>query len=131
MVVLVDFFNVLLNVEKRELEKDVVNLLIELREKSVPLYLFTNISSIKLGRYEEEFHYKQYFDGVVDGDRFLKPNPKAYERLEEETGYRYEDMIFVDDSERNIEIGESFGIKGIVYKGVEDLREKLKGFNLK
>lgn len=130
MVVLVDFSNVLLDVGKWELDKGVVALLVELGKNGIPLYLFTNVPSVKLEVYEEEFHYKQYFDGIIHDDRYIKPNPQAYESLEEQTGYKYEDMIFIDNSKNNIEVGESFGIKGILYIGVEDLRKELKRLNL-
>lgn len=130
MVVLVDFSNVLLDVGKWELDKGVVALLVELGKNGIPLYLFTNVPSVKLEVYEEEFHYKQYFDGIIHDDRYIKPNPQAYESLEEQTGYKYEDMIFIDNSKNNIEVGESFGIKGILYIGVEDLKKELNKLNL-
>ena len=130
MVILVDFFNVLLDVEKWELSKDTVSLLLALRKRGFPLYLFSNVPSVKLEVYEQEFHYKQYFDGIIHDDRYIKPNPEAYEILEEQTGYKYEDMIFIDNSKNNIEVGESFGIKGILYIGVEDLRKELNKLNL-
>lgn len=130
MVILVDFSNVLLDVGKWELDKGVVALLVELGKNGIPLYLFTNVPSVKLEVYEEEFHYKQYFDGIIHDDRYIKPNPQAYESLEEQTGYKYEDMIFIDNSKNNIEVGESFGIKGILYIGVEDLKKELNKLNL-
>lgn len=130
MVILVDFSNVLLDVEKWELDKEVVSLLIKLGRRGYPLYLFTNVPSVKLEVYEKEFRYMQYFDGIIHDDRYIKPNPQAYERLEEQTGYKYEDMIFIDNSKQNIKVGESFGIKGILYIGVEDLRNELKKLNL-
>lgn len=127
MVVLVDFYNVLYNPQKGELDKDVISLLVELREKGIPIYLFTNILTKRLKLFEDQFHFEQYFDGVISGDMYLKPEPEAFEKLEEITGSNFEDMIFIDDSTKNIEVGKSFGIKGIVFVGAEDLRGEIKG----
>lgn len=125
MVVLIDFYNVLYNPQKGELDKDVISLLAELREKGIPIYLFTNILTKRLRLFEDQFHFEQYFDVVISGDMYLKPEPEAFEKLEEITGSNFEDMIFIDDSTKNIEVGKSFGMKGIVFVGAEDLREKL------
>ena len=122
MIVLIDFSNVLLDVGKWELDKNVISLLIELRKNSIPLFLFTNVPSRKIEIYEGEFDFKKYFDGIIHDDRYIKPDPRAYERLQEITGYRYNDMVFIDDSKENVEVAEGFGIKGIVYLGSKDLK---------
>lgn len=126
MVVLLDFYNVLYNPKEGKLDKGVISLLVELKEKDIPIYLFTNILTKRLKQFEDQFHFEQYFDGVISGDMYFKPEPEAFERLEEITGRNFEDILFIDDSVKNIEVGKSFGIKGIVFVGAEDLREKIK-----
>ena len=130
MVILLDFSNVLLDVGKGELDGDIVSLLLELREKGISRYLFTNISSEQLAPYEQRLDFKKYFDGLLPLSEYLKPDVRAYEDLQERVGYRYEDMIFIDDSAINIKVAESFGIRGIVFVGIEDLRERLRKFEV-
>ncbi len=128
MVVLVDFSNVLFNPQKGELESDVVSLLLELRKNNLRIFLFTNLQSKILESYDNELHFIQYFDGVIDGDKFLKPSPKAFGKLEEITDSLFGNMILIDDSLENIKAAQSFGIEGIVYEGIDKLKERLKDF---
>ena len=130
MVILLDFSNVLLDVGKGELDEDIVSLLEELREEGIPRYLFTNLSSEQLALYEQRLHFKKYFDGLLPLGEYLKPDVRAYEDLQERVGCGYEDMILIDDSAINIKAAESFGIRGIVFVGIEDLRERLKEFGI-
>lgn len=41
----------------------------------------------------------------------VKPNPKIFEVILAESGYKPEETLFVDDNARNCEVAESFGIK--------------------
>jgi HAD superfamily hydrolase (TIGR01509 family) len=54
-----------------------------------------------------------------------KPNPKIYERLHNELN-RNKHVVLIDDQEKNICGGLSFGIIGIVYKQPKQLCNQLK-----
>lgn len=124
-VVLFDFVNVLYNPKDRVLNSNVVSFLDELRMRSVPLFLFTNVSKESLERYEERLQFSQYFDDLIPSSAYPKSDIRAYDDLEGITGFKYKDMILVDDNPRNIDTAKSLGIGGVLFTNVEDLRKEV------
>ena len=56
-----------------------------------------------------------------------KSNPAFFKQLIVELkGYKIEEMLFIDDSRKNIENAPKNGIKGIVYLNNQQLKEALK-----
>jgi len=55
-----------------------------------------------------------------------KPDPQAFKDVLEEIKAHPEECLFIDDSEANIKSAENLGIKAILFKGADDLREELK-----
>ena len=45
----------------------------------------------------------------------LKPNPEIYEKVRQSLGCGFEEIIFVDDKERNVLSAKNLGIHGIVF----------------
>ncbi len=62
------------------------------------------------------------FDVIVFSDKvgMKKPNQDIYLHTLNELGLSADKCLFMDDNKKNIEVGEELGIKGILYKGVED-----------
>lgn len=125
-VVLFDFVNVLYDPESKELKGNVLEYVKELKERNIPLFLFTNVPSERLVKYDERLDFLRYFIKATNGDIYVKPDLRAYESLEEFTGKKFEGMIFVDDSFENVEVGKSLGIEGIQFKNIENLRIELE-----
>ncbi|HPQ79120.1 MAG TPA: HAD-IA family hydrolase [Candidatus Dojkabacteria bacterium] len=125
-VLLFDFVNVLYNPIDKQLNREVVEYIKELKERKIPLFLFTNVSSERLEIYDKRLDFLRYFKKVTCGDMYVKPDIRAYESLKELTGCDFEEMILVDDSYENIEVGRSLGIKGIQFVNIEDLRKELE-----
>lgn len=47
--------------------------------------------------------------------KLLKPNPEIYKSVRQLLGCRFEEMIFIDDKEKNVLSAKSLGIHGIVF----------------
>ena len=83
----------------------------------------------------EFFHEQKYdmFDVLVFSceEGFRKPGKEIYEITLDRLNTQPEEMLFIDDRIENIRGAESLGIRTILFKDSEDLREKLEAFHLK
>ena len=125
-VVLLDFVNVLYDPESKELKGNVLEYVKELKERNIPLFLFTNVPSERLVIYDERLDFLKYFTKATNGDLYVKPDVRAYECLEAFTGEKFEEMIYIDDSFENVEIGKTLGIKGIQFVNIKSLKKELE-----
>ena len=125
-VVLLDFVNVLYDPESKELKGNVLEYVKELKERNIPLFLFTNVPSERLVIYDERLDFLKYFTKATNGDLYVKPDVRAYECLEAFTGEKFEEMIYIDDSFENVEIGKTLGIKGIQFVDIKSLKRELE-----
>lgn len=124
--ILFDFVNVVYNPRERILNSDVLSLLVDIKEQCIPLYLFTNVSKESLDKYDEELHFKEYFVSFITNDIYLKPDIRAYEKLQDITGFKYGDMLLVDDNQQNINTCKELGMDGIVFSTAMNLREYIE-----
>ena len=125
-VILFDFVNVLYDPIRKELNEDVLAYVKELKERGIPLFLFTNVTSEKLILYDKKLDFLKYFTKATNGDLYVKPDVRAYECLEAFTGEKFEEMIYIDDSFENVEIGKTLGIKGIQFVDIKSLKRELE-----
>ena len=66
-------------------------------------------------------------DVVVSGtEGFAKPDPAIFEIAVSRTGHRAENLVFVDDKERNVAAAIEFGLDGILFTGADELRLALR-----
>lgn len=70
------------------------------------------------------------FDNTISAMKYdmMKSNPAVYPLMLEELGVSPEEVIFIDDSLKNIEAAKESGIKGIQYKDNESLKAELTPF---
>jgi FMN phosphatase YigB (HAD superfamily) len=87
-------------------------------QKEVPVWCLSN----DVGRWSEKlrnnFEIEKLLTGsVISGDVGVrKPDRKIYEVLIEHCGHKIEDLLFVDDREKNIEAARSLGIDSILFQ---------------
>ena len=55
----------------------------------------------------------------------IKPDPAFYNLLLSTYNLKAEECVFIDDTPKNIKAGEDLGIKGIVYKDLEQVKKDL------
>ena|SRR3989344_6046128 len=89
------------------------------------VYMFTsgiiqNAPEIK-GRLEE------VFDKVISAEEvgLKKDNPESYKKVLSSLGLKSEEVIFVDDTIKNIIAAEKAGLNTILYKNFYDFKKKL------
>ncbi len=96
-------------------------------QPDVALYGLTNWSMETFPQARERFGILQMIDRyVVSGaEGMVKPDARLFQVLLDRYGLKAEECTFIDDNEANVRAAESLGMKGIVFRGADDLRNRL------
>ena len=97
-----------------------------------PLFLLSNNNEISWARCNEIFIEaglppKEVFQKLLLSYemKLLKPGQEIYLKAIEETGYKAEEMLFIDDSINNVEAAQNAGLHALHYVPGEDLVEAI------
>lgn len=98
----------------------------ELKELGYGIYLLSN-AGVDQPLYFHRIPGSEYFDGRIISSQWkiLKPQPELYQILLREYHLKAEECFFVDDLNVNIEAAILVGMRGVVFRGAEDLRTAL------
>jgi len=104
-----------------------VEILPKLKESN-KLFILSNFHEDAFNYIRGKYSFFDIFDGMVISykEKLLKPEKEIYQLLLNRYNLKPEETIFVDDIVENIQAAEELGIKSILYKGPEALRELLK-----
>lgn len=74
----------------------------------------------------------ELFDAVVDSSDVgvRKPDPRIYTELTRRMAVPAESIVFIDDLPENLPAATQQGIHTILFTGVEDLRDRLRGLGV-
>lgn len=108
-------------------KKDTAHYLKELKSKGYNIYLLSDLSTDSYN-YNKRF---DFFNDIIGGVYSFeigstKPNKKNYETLLSRYHLIPEETIFIDDRLDNIKAANNFGIHGIQFKTLEDVKEQVK-----
>ena len=115
------------------LDNEMVESVKELKTKGFTLFILSNNLRERSLYYTEHFKIlneifdKMYFSWQTG---FIKPDIRAYENILKENNLKPEECVYFDDSEKNIEVANSLGIKSFLFKGVNETRTLLKSMKL-
>ncbi|MBR1569503.1 MAG: HAD family phosphatase [Bacteroidales bacterium] len=105
-----------------------VQLLQELSAR-YPLYALSNNNDISMARFHQIFEemgldWKHIFreELISCNLKMLKPGPEIFREAVRRIGYAPEEILFVDDSMRNIDGAQAVGIQAAYYEQGADLR---------
>ena len=103
-------------------------LLCDLKTAGVPIYGLTNWSMETFPEARKRFDILQMIDRyVVSGaEGLVKPDPRLFQVLLERYGLKAGECVFVDDNRDNVEAAVEMGMRGMVFRGAEELRKELK-----
>ena len=104
-----------------------VAILRELKAQGTPLYALSNWSAEMFPYAETKFDWLQLFDGVVVSGRvqMVKPDRDIFDYLLRTYDLRAEDILFIDDLERNVAAARSYGIHAHRFTDPDALRHVL------
>ena len=108
------------------LDKETVKY-IELLHKSHPVYLLSNAISTFLRTIIYKNNIENLFDKIYISSemKLAKPDKKFFLHVLDDINAMPSECIMIDDNPENIAAAEAVGIHGIVYRGIDDLKDKL------
>ena len=109
-----------------------VNVLKDLKAVGYKLYFLSNFHLLAFEYIIKDYDFFKLFDGGIVSykEKLLKPEAAIYNRLLEEYELRPEESIFIDDTQVNIDGAKKLKIETILFKNADDLRRKLKDYDL-
>jgi 2-haloacid dehalogenase len=104
-----------------------VEILAELRERGIPLYILSNFSAETFPPALKRFDFLHWFCGtVISGEvGVIKPDPRIYEIMLARFAIDPLGAVYIDDVMANAEAARPFGIHGIHFTTPGALREEL------
>jgi 2-haloacid dehalogenase len=92
------------------------------------LYALTNWSAETFPVALERYDFLKWFDGIVMSgeEKTRKPFPEIYQTLLNRFNVNASEVVFIDDSLRNIKGAEDVGIDGIHFQSPQQLSQELK-----
>ncbi len=111
---------------------EMISLHAELRRRGFKTYIFSNTNDLAIEHVRRNFPFFSNFDGYIFSYEVggMKPQAKIYEAMEEMTGRRGADLIYLDDRVENIEAGAARGWRAILHESPEKTRRALAAFGV-
>ena len=103
---------------RHRLNLGVTELLTEAKRKNISVWCLSN----DVGRWSEKIRsnlgVEEFLQGsVISGDVGIrKPDKGIYETLIQSSGYKIEEILFIDDREKNVNAARDLGIETIMFK---------------
>lgn len=101
--------------------------LVQFLSKEYKVFLMTNINKMHFDYIKGKFAIIKEFDKVFTsyevGER--KPHPKIFNAAISYADAKPDEIVFIDDRKELIEGAEKLGIRGIVFKDIQQLKEDL------
>lgn len=99
----------------------------QLKTEGYKIYLLTNITEESYNYINSVININSTFDGGIYSyqEHIVKPNPKIYQLLINKFNLKKEESIFFDDKMKNVIVACNLGIKSIVFKSIDDIKNNL------
>jgi putative hydrolase of the HAD superfamily len=104
----------------------------KLKQRGLLTAIVSNMGDTVHHAMEVELPWLRHFDVLVWSYqlRITKPDPAIYLHVQEKLGTRPEETLFIDDRKPNVDAAIRFGMKGIVFANVDQLRADLTADHL-
>ena len=104
-----------------------VALMRRLKAAGRPVYALSNFATVKYAIARKMFDFLNDFDHAVISGHVgaAKPDPRIFEILFKQVGRRPEELLFVDDSLKNVEAARALGMPAIHFDRGVDLESEL------
>lgn len=101
-------------------------------ERKYRLYALTNWSAQTFPWALENFPFLHWFEGIVVSgvEKCRKPFPEIYHILFTRFNVDPSTTLFIDDNEKNINMGKELGLTTIHFSNPRQLEDELKKFNV-
>ena len=109
-----------------KIDNNLIDLIKDLKKK-YKIGLLSSASSEFIREIINKNNLENIFDNIIISSEvgLIKPDPEIYKLSLKNLGVLPEEVIFIDDRQKNIDGAEAVGIKSILYKDLNDLKLKL------
>ena len=99
-----------------------------LKDKGYNLYILSNIAKEFYEHVKSTIDIDKVFKGGVYSyqEKLLKPDRKIYELIVNRYNLNIDETMFFDDKQKNIDAACEFGLKGVLFRTIEDIENNLK-----
>lgn len=106
--------------------KDTANYLKDLKDKGYNIYILSDMNADSY-KYNIKFNFFNYVDGGVYSFEIgtTKPNKNNYLTLLKKYNLVPEETIFIDDRLENVNSADNYGIHGIQFTTLEEVKKKV------
>jgi HAD superfamily hydrolase (TIGR01509 family) len=103
-----------------------------LRRKGIRTYIFSNTNDLAIGHIRRNFPFFANFDGYILSYevRAMKPDAKIYEELEQLSGKRGSEILYLDDRQENVDAGAARGWQVILQTEPEKSLSEMRRLGL-
>ena len=101
-----------------------VQLQAAVRQGGIPTYIFSNTNELAVNYIRRTFPFFANFDGYILSyeQGAMKPDAKIYEVVEQQSGHRQSEILYLDDRPENIAAGAARGWQVILQESPEKTR---------
>ena len=98
-----------------------------LKDEGYNLYILSNITKESYEYFISIINVDETFMGGVYSfqEKLLKPDRRIYELIINKYNLNKEETMFFDDRVKNVEVACECGIKGIVFRSIEDINNNI------
>jgi glucose-1-phosphatase len=109
-----------------------IDLHAELRRRGLKTYIFSNTNDLAIEHIRRNFPFFENFDGYIFSYevKAMKPDAPIYQALEQMTGKRGNEIIYIDDRVENIAGGAAHGWRTVLHETPRKTRTALKAFGI-
>jgi 2-haloacid dehalogenase len=109
-----------------------IELLRELHEREVGLYVLSNWGADEFDAIRSRYPFLEWFSGILISGKvgLVKPDPKFFALLMKEYRLTPTETVFIDDMPANVEAARQLGFHSILFTTPASLREALVGVGL-
>lgn len=112
--------------EGSRIDNEVVDLIKKIKESGIVCVLSTKQEKYRVEYIKNELGLGKLFDFIVSSHEvgYFKDNSEFYRELFKLIPeIKPNEILFFDDRQKNIKAAESVGIKSVLYKNIEDLKD--------
>ena len=110
------------------LMKDNFDYISKLKDKGYNLYILSNISRESYEYVKNTIDIDKVFKGGIYSyqEKLIKPDRQIYELIVNKYNLNKDETLFFDDKQKNVDAACDFGIKGVLFRTIEDIENNLK-----
>lgn len=105
-------------------DEEVLRIVKELRNSGVKCYIATRQEKYRMQYLLDVVGLKDHFDGIfcTCNIGYDKSQPEFFEYVFKELGMKPEEILFFDDSQKNVDLAQKLGINAHFYQSIETLK---------